>query len=66
MPAETMTTGAAARLLGVSVDTIVRLYHAGTLRGYRVSDRPRSHIRLYTASVEAYEKQRQSQHPPGQ
>jgi len=50
----TMSTAEAAKLLGVSRQTVIRAFDAGHLQGYRTSAAKHAHIRLYSESVAAY------------
>lgn len=53
-----VSAGQAARILGVSTDTIGRYLEAGVIEGHRT---PGGHARLLRASVEAVRR-----HPAGQ
>ena len=53
-----LSAGQAARILGVSTDTIGRYLEAGVIEGHRT---PGGHARLLRASVEAVRR-----HPAGQ
>ena len=55
---EYLSAGQAARILGVSTDTIGRYLEAGVIEGHRT---PGGHARLLRASVEAVRR-----HPAGQ
>lgn len=46
----------AAEVLGVSEETVRRLYDEGTLTGYRTRPGPGGHRRPSRASVEAYRR----------
>lgn len=54
---EYITAGQAARIIGVSTDTIGRYLEAGVIEGHRT---PGGHARLLLASVEAVRR-----HPAG-
>lgn len=54
---EYMTAGQAARILGVSTDTVGRYLEAGVIEGHRT---PGGHARLLRSSVEAVRR-----HPAG-
>jgi len=59
---QAMSVTNAARELGISRMTVLRLYHAGELRGYRTTTASGAHIRLDTESVAQFKsKQRQEQ-----
>ena len=56
----TMTAAQAAMLLGVSHDTINRMYHRGELQGYKLTQRPNGRLCIYAESVEHYDSQRRT------
>jgi excisionase family DNA binding protein len=54
-----VTLAEAARLLGVSKSTASRLYKAGHLRGYKLTPKRNSPLRIYRTSVDELLKRRQ-------
>lgn len=52
------TTGQAAKLLALSVDTIVRLWERGELEGYKTKPGYGGHLRVYRDSVERFDQAR--------
>lgn len=52
------STGEAAKMLDLSVDTVVRLWERGELEGYRVTPRKGAHLRIYRDSVEQLDRRR--------
>ena len=53
-----MSAEDAAKFLGTSKKTVLRAFHGGEIRGYRLSLAPKSPIVLYTESVESFDRQR--------
>ena len=61
-----ISTSEAAEILGLSEETVRRLFDEGTLTGMRTRPGPGGHRRPSRASVEAYRRrQRGEQDPPG-
>jgi excisionase family DNA binding protein len=60
------TTGQAATALGLSIDTIKRLWERGLIEGYLTSPIKGGRLRLYRDSVEEFDRQRKSRPTPGQ
>lgn len=52
----TASTQQVAEALGITVMTVTRLCKQGLLESYRVTPAPRSRIRVYIDSVEAFAK----------
>ena len=52
----TTSTIEAARALGVSLMTVTRLCKQGFLESYHITPAPRSRIRIYIDSVQAFAK----------
>ena len=53
-----MSAEDAARFLGTSKKTVLRAFHGGEIRGYRLSLAPKSPVVLYTESVELFDRRR--------
>ena len=48
----------AAKFLGTSKKTVLRAFHEGHIKGYRLSLARKSPVVLYTASVESFDRRR--------
>ena len=53
-----MSAEEAAKFLGASKKTVLRAFHGGEIKGYRLSLAPKSPVVLYTESVEAFDRRR--------
>ena len=53
-----MSAEDAARFLGTSKKTVLRAFHGGEIKGYRLSLAPKSPVVLYTESVESFDRRR--------
>jgi excisionase family DNA binding protein len=51
---QALTATQAAQELNISRTTVLRLFHAGQLRGFRATGATAAHLRIYTESVEAF------------
>jgi excisionase family DNA binding protein len=51
----------AADELGISKATVLRLYKAGQLEGYRTTTALNAHVRIFEDSIDAYKKAREQQ-----
>jgi len=60
---EFMTVPDAAKLLGVSEETVRKLFDAGQITGMRTRPGPGGHRRPSRASVEAYRRRQRGEHP---
>lgn len=56
----TLTTAQVAEQLGISHDTVSRLFRSGELRGYRQTQRRNGRLFIYRESVEQYDSQRRN------
>ena len=54
MARQALTVTQAAAELNVSRTTVIRLFYAGELRGFRLTNAPTAHIRILTDSVEQF------------
>ena len=64
MARQALTVTQAAAELNMARITVIRLYHAGQLRGFRLTNAPTAHIRILTDSVEQF-KELQERQPEG-
>jgi hypothetical protein len=53
-----MSAEDAAKFLGTSKKTVLRAFHGGEIKGYRLSLAPKSPVVLYTESVESFDRRR--------
>jgi hypothetical protein len=53
-----MSAEEAASFLGMSKKTVLRAFHGGEIKGYRLSLAPKSPVVLYTESVELFDRRR--------
>jgi hypothetical protein len=53
-----MSAEDAARFLGTSKKTVLRAFHGGEIRGYRLSLAPKSPVVLYTESIKLFDRRR--------
>jgi hypothetical protein len=53
-----MSAEEAATFLGMSKKTVLRAFHGGEIKGYRLSLAPKSPVVLYTESVESFDRRR--------
>jgi hypothetical protein len=53
-----MSADDAARFLGTSKKTVLRAFHQGHIKGYRLNLAPKSPVVLYTESVESFDRRR--------
>jgi hypothetical protein len=53
-----MSAEDAAKFLGTSKKTVLRAFHGGEIKGYRLSMAPKSPVVLYTESVESFDRRR--------
>lgn len=56
-----MSVTEAAKLLNVGRTTVIRLFHAGDLEGFRKTTARSSHIRIYNASLEKFKEAQRRQ-----
>jgi excisionase family DNA binding protein len=54
MARQALTATQAAQELNISRTTLLRLYHAGQLRGFRATGAPAAHLRIYVESIEQF------------
>lgn len=64
MARQALTVTQAAAELNMARITVLRLYHAGQLQGFRLTTAQTSHIRILTDSVEQF-KELQERQPAG-
>lgn len=57
----TMSAQAAAKYLGISRPTLLRLWVQGLIAGYRATPAPNGRVRLYQDSVELFDRRRKNQ-----
>lgn len=57
----TLSARNAAAELGISKATVLRLFKAGHLYGYRTTTAPNAHVRIFPDSVDEYKKAREQQ-----
>jgi len=55
-----MSAEDAAKFLGTSKKTVLRAFHGGDIKGYRLSLAPKSPVVLYTESVESFDRRRKA------
>jgi len=53
-----MSAEEAATFLGMSKKTVLRAFHGGEIKGYRLSLAPKSPVVLYTESVALFDRRR--------
>ena len=61
MARQALTATQAAQELNISRTTVLRLYHAGSLRGFRATGASAAHIRIFLDSVEEFKKVQERQ-----
>jgi excisionase family DNA binding protein len=61
MARQAVTATQAAKELNISRTTVLRLYHAGKLHGFRATDASAAHIRIYADSITAFKEVQERQ-----
>jgi excisionase family DNA binding protein len=54
MARQALTATQAAQELNISRTTVLRLFHARQLKGFRATGAPAAHLRIYVDSIEAF------------